>query len=159
MVEEEGLIFRRHKEWLEGIGVNFPNNNKCTPSDVQSSSRNSLSDGEPVYHNIKVLVNEKEMNIIVTDKNLGEKLESFLNKHNFANFIMASNKEVKYKSKSPDRIIKTTPTPVVFPEKVPVNQKHRIVYDRDFLLKFRSHNYPTLHVIAAIQKNHMHLFR
>lgn len=33
MVEEEGLIFRRHKEWLEGLGVNFPSN-KCAPSSL-----------------------------------------------------------------------------------------------------------------------------
>ncbi|KAH9409771.1 hypothetical protein TYRP_010783 [Tyrophagus putrescentiae] len=254
MVEEEGLIFRRHKEWLEGLGVNFPSN-KCAPSsllvnddklvmgingrrlhkiealsdtiisfqkviptardrivqisgqniyniniaknlidttikqnaspipfnefgdnyessnnyqscdfypnsnhftkcnNVQSSSRNSLSDNEPVCHNIRVLVNEKETNIIVTDKNLGEKLESFLHKYNFSDFIMSSNKEEK--AKSANRNIRTVPAPVV-PE-VPVSG--RIVYERDFLLKCRYNNSPTPRVIEEIMKNQAHLYR
>lgn len=153
MVEEEGIIFRRHKEWLESLGVTFSTSAIYKESKKSNDSKEVSSN---MCYNIKVLANEKEANIIVTDKNLGEKLESFLNKHNFFNYIMSGNQEDKIKYT--DRNMTSIPAPVVpVPELQP--SKRRIIYDRDFLLNFRYHKYPTPRVIEAIQKNHMHLFR
>lgn len=134
-------------------GGSYANSNHFPSyNNTQSSSRNSLSDTEPVGHNIKVLVNEKETNIIVTDKALGEKLELFLKKFNFADFILPSVKEVKTNAK--DRNLKAVPVPVASNAFTP-----RIVYDREFLLKFKCFNHPSPHVINDIKKNQMHLFR
>lgn len=130
----------------------FNSNHYPKYNNTQPSSRNSLSDTEPVGHNIKVLVNEKEANIIVTDKALGEKLELFLNKFNFADFILPSTNEANTKP-SNDHNIKPVLAPV--PNAVPP----RIVYDRDFLLKFRYFKNPSPYVIQDIMKNQMHLYR
>lgn len=133
-------------------GDSYANSNHFPKyNNTQSSSRNSLSDTEPVGHNIKVLVSEKEVNIIVTDKVLGEKLELFLNKFNFADFILPDIEEVKTNSK--DRNFKTCST------SAPKLVTPRIVYDRDFLLKFKCYNDPSPYVINDIKKNQMHLYR
>lgn len=100
----------------------------------QSSVGNSLSDLNGSNNNIKLMLQGKEIVINVSDKSISEKLQQFLDKFDFSNFVSQPN-DLNEDPQTED----STVCLINFNEPDPVqpNTKEYFTYDRDFLLQFK----------------------